>query len=101
MSNSKENQGFQLKEAIIRNNLDQVAKLVDQEWDRPLTGYCDLVVKHGDLDMLKLLHKHGFQWGVGTTGLAAERNQLDMLRYLRENGCPWDIRVCYQASYHG
>ncbi len=97
----KMSDSFPLKEAIISNNLDQVTKLVDQKCDQPLTGYCDLVVKHGDLEMLKLLHKHGFPWGVGTTGLAAELNRLGMLRYLRENGCPWDIRVCYQASYHG
>lgn len=68
------------------------------------TKYFSLMNKaaqHGYLNLIKYLHREGYQWNEKTCISAAHGGKLECLKYLHENGCKWNESTCAAAAWNG
>ncbi len=60
-----------------------------------------LLVKHGQLDLLKFAVKNGCSLNFNTSTVAAYYGHLDVLKWARDMGCDWSSHVCACAAQNG
>lgn len=79
---------YTFQEAVEKGHLHIVTYLHNENIRCELS--CTLASQAGQLEILKFLHTHGYEWGTLCTQYAAEEGHLDCLMYLHEEGCEWD-----------
>ncbi len=60
-----------------------------------------LLVKHGQLDLLKFAINNNCSLNFNTSTMAAYYGHLDVLIWARDMGCDWSSRVCAHAAQNG
>ena len=55
----------------------------------------------GELILLRLVRRSGFEWHIKTCAAASQRGHLKCLQYAHENGCPWGANDLEYAAQYG
>ena len=59
-----------------------------------------IIIKNGNLEILKYLHENGCPWDEDSCYNASENGNLEVLKYLHENNCPWNSNSSAAASHN-
>ena len=65
------------------------------------SGACVRAASEGHLEVLRYLHRNGCALKGSTGLLAAENGHVHILRYMHAQGIPWDAMVCAHAALNG
>lgn len=79
--------------------------LVEWVYDNGCIGDNDtgwMSVFYGEnINIVKWVHEHGFQFGNHAIAFAAADGHIDILQYLRGVGCKWNEDACAYAAKYG
>ncbi len=92
--------------AAQNNHVDIIEYVIKyvKKYDWTLEEYdsiCAHATLSGNLDLVKLLVRHGFTLSTKTCAWAAKSGHLHILKWLRKYNCPWDSETCSMAALNG
>ncbi len=62
---------------------------------------CQIAAYHGHLNILIWAKEHGYELNRNTCTFAAGNGHLDIIKWAKANGCKWDATTCEMAATNG
>jgi len=87
--------------AAKNGQLETLKYLREHEFDFTTGVTCSYAVENGHLEIVKYLHENRCNWSRDSCIEAAKNGHLDVLKYLHENGCLWNKWSYYYAVENG